>query len=246
MKNDIFLREDNIIEILKSLSLQNDQGEVLYDFVKNNAKIIQEIITKERINYNDFVIFNHWNPLMFFLNYSQILTLNHQEIDNLLKKTDLNMKNDDGLTALSLLLSIPKEQNFWSNTKVVDILSLSKEQILYIIKNTNLNNLEVDYLSKGLEYNNPLWIMDNMIIEGVNLYKNDYFLKLAIEKNREDFMVLLFDKYHYRLPDRVKVWLKNEAKEDILLLENIIHQKNNLNHKLKKDNKDAVSLGLKI
>lgn len=244
MKNNIFLREDNIIEILKSLNLQNNQ--VIYDFVKNNTKIIQEIIIQEKINYNDFVIFNHWNPLMFFLNYSKILTLNEQEVDILLKKTDLNIKNNHGLTALSLLLSIPKEQNFWSNTKVIDILSLNKKQILYIIKNTNLNDLEIDYLTQGLEYNNPLWIMDNMIIEGVNLYKKDYFLKLAIEKNREDFMILLFEKYHYQLPEKVKSWLKNEYREDILLLENIVNKKNNLHQQLKKDSKDSFGVGVKI
>ena len=235
------LTEDKIIEILTYLNLNNDRTEVIYDFVKNNSLEIKNIIFKQKIPYNQCSIFNNFNPLMFLLNYSEILDFNEDQIDFLLKNTDLNQKNQNGLTALMILLTIPKEKDNWSNIKSIDILNLTKKQIQYIIENTNFNDNSTDYLTKGLEYNNPLWIMNEMIMNGANLYKYDYFIKLALEKKREDFLVLLFEKYHYQLSTNARNWLIQNNMEDILLLEKTIFEKEKLeNNLLKKEGRFLI------
>lgn len=230
------LTEDKIIEILTNLNIVNGRNDVIYDFVKNNSLAIHQIIVQQKIPYNQCSIFNSFNPLMFLLNYSETLNFNENQIDFLLKNTDLNQKNSNGLTPLSMLLSIPKEKDNWSNIKSVDLLHLTKKQIQYIIENTNLNDNSNDYLTKGLEYNNPLWIMNEMIKNGANLYKNDYFIKIALEKKREDFFILLFEKYLYQLSTNAKNWLAQNDMGDILLLEKKIIAKEKLeNNLLKKE-----------
>jgi ankyrin repeat protein len=154
-----------------------------YAILENNYDYINKILNKDniKINYNTTNINGETLLHLYLMNndYSDIMNNNYNHYDNiiiLIKNTDLNLQNNDGITPLHLII----ELGLWKDDNIKKILeSGDKDLNLFISDNKNNNSI------KRLNNNN----------EFIDIVVISYYNKLKNLKNNLDELVIDWEKY---------------------------------------------------
>lgn len=156
---NIFLSTEQIMYVLKNTNLnqKNDDIQPIIAFIDNqkdsnlffDPEVVDYLLKNSNLNQPDY------NDEMFFLSYcSSILEdlcvaniFNQEQLNYIVEKSNVNYKNNDGLTTLMAVIVYNNQLNFSSET--IDLLI---EKTDFSIKNNN-GLTYLDYLNEYQHHN---------------------------------------------------------------------------------------------
>ena len=193
-------------------TLNNKEGVITYDFIKNKRYISSKDLIGEIINSNnidDIMKYNNYNSLVdIILKYCRKYNININNLDSQLNRIKKMMIID-----IILLQSDRNPNNY--GFMVSDKLELSR-----VFDNSNA--MSCNHIDRNPYINRPLLTVNNSfscyyeeLQKNKDFYREIIMYTNYIEDNMEDIFISMENKISYKIPSTVKKYIKNIIKNNI-------------------------------